>query len=379
MKTLFILFCSILLAPAVALCQGGPVTIMISAGTQPASAGKAAKSYADNFQTQVEKLLRAEYPCADAITTDEVAALVKLKHDQALLGTDTDTGLENLAGAVGAKYLISLTVTDNGSGPVGLNATMMNTANGQTLAKNGTVTSGGEAELDAIEALAKQFVDSLSSLTPFSKSKCNPTNPWAGTITYHLKQTPPADTDTRTAISGNGKGTVTKTLTRTVDDQVSIRVGWTGQPSATIVLNESSNTEEKAIVQMDCGRPTIASQAPDLKSGGWDHVELMEKTAGDTIAAAVSVTIANGRYTIKLNVPEIQGEIKRTLHNHDDGGCGNPKDDNPDPRKYVWDHAMVLLPVIDEPLQKPDTLHITDNDAFGGIFTVDLTRTPLKQ
>ena len=130
---------------------------------------------------------------------------------------------------------------------------------------------------------------------------------------------------------------------------------------------------------MDCGRPTIASHAPDLRSGGWDHMELMENTADDDIAAAVSVTIASGRYTIKLNVPAIQGEIKRTLHKHDDGGCGVPKDDNPEPSKYVWDHAMVLLPVIDQPLYSPNVLNDKQDDGYGGIVTWNLKRTPMRK
>jgi hypothetical protein len=377
MKALIILSFSILLAPAMALSQGGPQTILLNSGTQPASPGKNASTYADYFEGQVAKMLQDEYPCAQLATASGIAAVLQLKREQALLGGDYGD-LSVLAGAVGARYVINLTVTDDGSGPVGLNATMMNNTSPQPLAKSSSVTSDGEAALDAIEALAKQFVGSLSSLAPFSKSKCNPTNPWAGTITFHLKQTPPADINTRPAVSGNGKGTVTTTTTHTVDDQVSIRVGWTGSPQATIIMKESFNTEEKASVQMDCGRPTIASHAPDLRSAGWDHVELMEETAGDDIAAVVSVKIANGRYTIKLNVPAIQGEIKRTLRKHDDGGCGNPKDDNPEPSKYVWDQAMVLLPVIDQPLYKPNVLHDSQDDGYGGKVTWNLTRTPMK-
>ena len=335
-------------------------------------------TYADYFEGQVAKLLMDEYPCAQVATGSGLGAVLQFKRAQRLLGAD-EGDLSTLLGAVGARYVIELMVTDDGSGPVRLNATMKNSATSQPLEESSSVTSDGDAALDAIEALAKQFVDSLTSLAPFSKSKCNPTNPWAGTITYHLKQSPPADVNVRNAISGNGKGTVTQTMTHNVDDQVSIRIGWTGSPQATIIMKESSNTEEKAIVQMDCGRPTIVSNAPDLRSGGWDHVELMEETAGDDVAATVSVTIANGRYTIKLNVPAIQGTVKRTLHNHNDGGCGKPNDDNPEPKNYNWDNAMVILPVIDQPLYKPNVLNDSQDDGNGGKATWNLTRTPMKQ
>jgi hypothetical protein len=239
MKTLNILFCSVLLAPMVALSEGGPATIFINTATKPASAGKDTKGFADYFEEKVEKQLLDKYPCSQPLTGSDVQKMSDFNRQKELLGLDTEADMQAIAGAVGAKYFISLTVTELGSGQLSLNASMMNTATDQTQARGGTVTSGGEAALNAIEALAKQFVDSLSSLSQFSKEKCNPTNRWAGTITYHLDETQKKTTDG--TVVGLAMGTATKTLTTSNYCDVTIHVGWTGRPQATIVAKNSSN------------------------------------------------------------------------------------------------------------------------------------------
>jgi hypothetical protein len=367
-----------ILASTAALCQSGPQNVLISTHIQPPPTGKSAPAYAAYFEEVVGRLLQAQYPCISLTSTSGIAAILKLKSDQALLGVDPGD-LSTVAGAVGAKYVIDLTITDSGSGPVGLTATMTNSATLQKLAMNSSSAAAGDpdAVLDAIEALAKQFVDSLSSVPQFSPGKCNPTNPWAGTITYRLKQSPPAAVDAHQAISG--KGTVTTTTTNTVDDQISIRMGWTGPPRAEILLHESYKTQEVGAVQMDCGRPTIASNQHNYRSGGWDHMELMEHFAYEEVGATVSVEIANGRYKITLHAPPIQGQVERTVRKHNDGGCGTPNDDNSGPTDYSWDNATVTLPMIDQPLDKPDTLFGSETDAFGGEVFWNLKRTPMRK
>lgn len=376
MKTLLILFCSILLATVEALSQSGPQTILISTRTNPASAGQDTRTIANYFETKVEALLMKEYPCAQPMAISDIGALLKLSRQQAIMGADES--LPDVAGAIGAKYTITLTVTEFGSGQLALNASMMNTATVQTQARGGTITGGGDAALDAVEALAKQFVDSLSGLTQFSASKCNPTNPWAGIITYKLKENPPESTNEHEAVSG--PGTVTTTTTSTVQDDVTIRIGWTGQPQAGIVASQWFRNEEIGKVRMRCGRPTIASQPPEWRSGGWDYVDRTDNTAGGDVEAAVSVEIANGRYNIRVQVPAIKGETVVTELKHNDGGCGNPSDHNPDPIKVPWEHDQMLLQVNDKPLRKPNELQGSDNDpSTGGIITWDLTRTPMRK
>jgi hypothetical protein len=117
-----------------------------------------------------------------------------------------------------------------------------------------------------------------------------------------------------------------------------------------------------------------------LRSGGWDYVDRTDQNAGGDVEASVSVEIANGRYNIKVDVPAIKGETTVTERKHNDGGCGNPSDLNPEPIKVPSEHAQMLLQVNDKPLRKPDSLQGADNDSTtGGIITWDLTRTPMRK
>jgi hypothetical protein len=377
MKTLHILFCSVLLAPMMAQSRGGPASILVSTVTRPASAGKDSQAIADYFESQVVKMLLEKYPCAQPLTASDVHELLDWERQRELLVPDAAADLTAIAGAAGAKYVISLTVTELGSGQLSLKASMIDTTNPTALqaqANSTNITSGGDAALDAVEATAKQFVDGLSSLSQFSKEKCNSTNRWTGSITYHLAEK--KNETTKGTVVGLDTGTATTTSITSNNYDATIHIGWTGRPQATIVANNSYNSEEVATIRIDCGRNSIV-HTPVWKSAGWRHVTLWENTAGGSCEASVSVTLANGRYRINLDVPEIEGEMKITERKHFDGGCAKPTDNNPDPMKLPW-KIKGILPIIDRPLGKPDELKGGDTDAFGGTVKWDLTRTPMR-
>jgi hypothetical protein len=228
MKTRYILFCSVLLAPMMALSQSKPVTVFINTATKPASAGGETKLFADSFEAQVSQQLRDKYPCAQTTSAADVGAVLDWDRQRELMGGDIgDAELKDIAGSVGAKYFISLTVSELGSGQLSLKASMVDTTTTplQTQANRTNITSGGEAAYDAIKAMATQFVDSLSSLSQFSKEKCNPTNRWTGTITYHLAEE--KNETTKGTVVGLDTGTATTTSITSNNYDVTIHIGWT--------------------------------------------------------------------------------------------------------------------------------------------------------
>ena len=375
MKTLCILFWSILLAPLVALSQGGFATMMTHTRTIPASAKGETQLLADYLESQIAIMLMDKYPCAKPTPASAVRDTLDLNRQRQLLGSDTDADMQSLAQALGVKYLISITITELGSGGAAMNASFMDANTGKMQQRAGNVAGGGEAAFDAAEAFAKQFVDSLGNLPQFSKSNCDPTNPWAGTITYRLAQHH-EDNSERKAISG--EGTVTTTSRSALNYDVTIRIGWTGQPLAFITANTFSETQEIGKVRIDCARSTIARRKPEWKSAGWDHVWRTEENASGNGVPRVSVTLANGQYRIDLSLPEIQGTTKVTVRKHNDGGCGKPSDNNAAPIQVPW-RIKIALPVIDQRLPKMDTLQGSDTDAGGGFVTWNLTRTPMRQ
>ena len=127
MKIRFLLFCGVLLGPMVALSRGGPASILVSTVTRPASAGKDSQAIADYFESQVVKMLLDKYPCAQPLTASDVHELLDWERQRELLVSDADADLTAIADAVGAKYVISLTVTELGSGQLSLKASMIDT------------------------------------------------------------------------------------------------------------------------------------------------------------------------------------------------------------------------------------------------------------
>jgi hypothetical protein len=375
MRTLMVLPCIILLAPVAALPQFGPASMMVFSHTQPASAGGDAKLLADFLEGQVTKLLMDKYPCAQPTRASDVSNVLDHNRQRELLGTDTEEDMNTLAGSLGVKYLVSLTVTQMGSGQFAMSASMMSAGTAQSQARSGTVAGGGEAAFDAAEAFAKQFVDSLGSLSQFSKSNCEPTNPWTGTITYKLLKNDDKNDSRKT---GDQTGTISSTYKTSIDYDVSIKIGWTGRPQATIIANELSNSEEVGEKRIDCSRATIAKHPPEWKSAGWDFVTRIKQNAYDNVVASVSVVIEMGRYKLNLSVPEIRGTTTYTEHKHADGGCGKPSDKDQGPLEMPW-RLQILFPPVDNPLQKPDQIQGRDTDYRGGILTWNLTRTPMRK
>jgi hypothetical protein len=347
MKKLIILSCSILYATTVALCQGGPQTIMIVSRTVPPSTKGEAILFADAFQTQVVGLLQDEYPCAQIFTRDDVAAVLQLKREQVLLDTDTDTSLESLAGAVGAKYLISLTVIENGSGQVGLNATMMNGANSQPLAKSGTVTSGGEAALDAIAPLAKKFVDGLSSLKQFSKANCTPTNPWSGTISY-VRNDHKSD-----------KTTPNMDVEQTAHYDVQIFIPWAGSPRFEIDATENSTEEESPAC--------------------YHTLAIIAKSAFSEAPGGVSISFDEGKISLVVNFPNVVGKMTITRdHTEAGGSCNSDPHNGHIETKGPWSIQLTPLTAVKATIPSSDNQSDSFTDPWGGKLTWKLKRTPMK-
>jgi hypothetical protein len=373
MKTRLFLFCSLLLVPMVALPKDKPVKVYISSGTRPASARGETKLVADWFEGQVLKGIMDKYPCAQVTTASALKEVLEWNRQRELLDSGSGTDLQTLGEALGVNYIISLTVTEMGSGKLTLNASMASGTNGSTQATGMDVTDGGEAALDAAEAAANKFVDGLSSLKKFSKEYCNPTNLWTGTITFRRTQNNENKSE-RKAISG--EGTITNTATRTLNHDVTITLPWTGFPRASITANESRRFEELAVVKINCGGVGIARKGV-WKSAGWNHLTRMDRYAGASGEAKVSVTIAKGKYEVSVSLPNIEGTEESTKIEHGDGGCGKPSDNTPAPFKERW-NAKVDLLEIKAPLRKPDELQGSDSDELGGIISWNLTRTPKK-
>jgi hypothetical protein len=318
----------------------------------------------------MKKMLK-KYPCVSLTSLSTIADLLDFDRQRQLLGSEVD--MERYGNSLsGVTNLISLTVTDLGSGRYGMNASMMDPGKARTDARAGDVANDSEAALDLAEALAEKLANEMGKLPRFAKDKCDATNQWTGTVFYR-RTGRKRDSSERKA--GSGIGTITTTTTQESFYDVKIRIKWNDKPQADVLAHTLMMGVEKAEIKIDCARPTIQKRNPEFKSGGWLNTSTVEEYAWEKVEAAVSVTFAGTRYHIKANVPEIQGKTKLDESKHSDGGCGQSKDNNPPQITVPW-NIKVSIPEVDKPMpaHNADTLSGSETDSNGGTITWELTK-----
>jgi hypothetical protein len=161
--------------------QASPQRLKIFlAGQSNSKAADALQSYAlqSYLRDKVLQNLRNQYPCADYMTDDGAAAMLRFERDRQLLGQKDEDVLSNVAGALGAQYVVSINVIQV-NGTFTMNASGMSQSRGKAVSrKAGTAQSYKEA-LDAADSLAEEFASDMINSLP----DCY-VNEWVGTITY---------------------------------------------------------------------------------------------------------------------------------------------------------------------------------------------------
>jgi hypothetical protein len=148
--------------------QGSSPSIFITSGSktdQPAKSGQAsdeATAASHYLADRIAIELQNQYPCASITEDRDIAALLKWEHDHSLLDPNYESDLANVAGSVGARYLISVTATQVG-GQIHLQASCMNTRSVQTLARAGQQATAQNA-IDKADSLARDFAKALGHL-----------------------------------------------------------------------------------------------------------------------------------------------------------------------------------------------------------------------
>jgi hypothetical protein len=367
------LFCTILMAStATYSAQQSNVStrILIISRIIPKSTGTEMKAYSDWLETKVLDQMLNNYPCAETITESGLAAILQNNKQRELLGSDTTEDMAALAGALGYKYIISLTVTPIGSGQVSFNAKIMDPAKAKIHASISKTSNRGDDAVDAIEELAKQFGNSLNKISRLSKDKCEPTNPWAGYVSYEYEKSKETISDSY-AVFGKAKDTITTSDSH----HITVQIGWNEEPKATFNIRETHKSHIAGKYTMNCKK--------GRKSGTWDIKTEAVSTAKEKVSATVSVSgpDAKGKYSIGVNIPtKIKGSQHLTKTNRDDGGCGKPVNTTEGPFDLIWTYEF-YFPGIDGNTTDPNTLSgsITDSPYKGAKISWSLKRTPMRK
>jgi len=381
-----------ILVSAVGLCAFGlgtvsgraqshlPVKVFVTssvanAGDLSADQQKEAAAVAGQLAFEIAKSMDEKYPCAQTLTQADVANLLGLERMRELLGSGDPEALNRIAGAVGADYLLAVTVTATGPGKYAFNGSMMNERSAKTEARSGTGPNSGDL-MDAIDAFANQFTASLGSLSKFSKDKCNPTNVWIGTINYSRE----GDETTHPTQNSNASATYNETIENSHKIQVEIRIPWAGPVKARVEARTIFRSDKVNTYRVNCKVPGNWAQTKP-GNGSTKSVESDESTAAGEGDSRVSAFFDGGKFVLQVNFPNVDGTFTHTANSETSGGCPGDK-----PKKMnVSSHGPWQSPTI-HPLEVRVPANPTSavqagtyKDAFGGTLTWKLTRTPLKK
>jgi len=70
--------------------------------------------FCDHFEAEFNNGIEKYFPCATKTSYRNIATILAWERDKQLLGAGDDDALQNLAGAMGAQYLVSLKMTQLG-------------------------------------------------------------------------------------------------------------------------------------------------------------------------------------------------------------------------------------------------------------------------
>lgn len=156
------------------------------------SAGRAA-SAAGPITDSIDSAIATKYPCMDAMTAKDAERMLAHERVRQLLGGEPNERLlTEICGAVGARYVVSVGVTE-ARGTLTVSATMLDGGTGKALAKSVARIAEDEEAPDRVEEFAKAFAASI-----VGGPKCP--GPWTGTITV---SNPPGQPISGTTTNGD--------------------------------------------------------------------------------------------------------------------------------------------------------------------------------
>ena len=116
--------------------------------------------FCDAFEGEFYKGIETYFPCATKTSYRNIATILSWERDKQLLGAGDDEALTNLAGAMGAQYLVSMKMTELGE-KVFMNVICIKMSEAKTMVNVMDQAPLNEDAFDVVRTLAEKFFDEL--------------------------------------------------------------------------------------------------------------------------------------------------------------------------------------------------------------------------
>lgn len=235
------LFTIFLLAMFLAVCAVGQGTgdsvFIINQTTTNNEAGV----IADYLGGEIAEGIQDKFPCVDYSSPEDVKAVLDAARDKELLtGELSQEQLANIAGSIGARYIVLVSVIVLPNGQTVVTARLLDTKTGRTITNESETAANAEAAFANAESLANKLMQAFSKIF---KNKCEPH--WTGTITYTQRIQTASKTEKAGATSQSSE-TRSKNSSGAVNIVLQpMTLGFSGRSSAQARITQNYSYIEK--------------------------------------------------------------------------------------------------------------------------------------
>lgn len=278
---------------------------------------------ADYLGGEIGEALQNQFPCVDYSSPEDVKAVLDAMRDrQFLTGELSQEQLAAIGGAIGARYVVLVSVTVLPNGQTSVNARLLNTKTATTIANESETAANAEAAFETAESLTKKLMQSFAKIF---KNKCEPH--WTGNIT-HTREIQMSETQTHKTSSD----TKSKNLSATANISLQpMTLGFSGKTSSQARVTQNYNyTEEfvsKQSAEIPCREP--GRNTYNKKVNGEFKKTQTETGSGADVVTVFIRFFDDGRYTIYASGFK---PIKTTVKNETNN---NPAECRPNPTSFT--------------------------------------------
>lgn len=289
------------------------------------------KSNADLFtlhlEGEIRKQFQDELPCASAYSVEDIYAVLNHEREKQLLGVGDENAVADMAGAMGASYLITLNAVILGQ-DVYLSVRLLDVKKAKALIMLDDKGPNNEGAFEVAGKLANKFFEEVCKL-----EIC----PYKGKIKVEVTEDLKVDITKEYPIYCNDQDRIYKMHykeTRHTDNFWAFEKVTKVSAKAYLDFNISEETEKE--VDDGCyacpsGKTRRYYHETNSKTGKIDEVSSESELYGMRINdARINITFNDdGTYSIKIEAASDVGEVSETRYQNDESWCatnyGPPK------------------------------------------------------
>lgn len=304
-----------------AFAQGSGDSVFIINQT---TTNNAAGVVADYLAGEIGEGIQNQFPCVDYSSPEDVKAVLDAARDKQLLtGELSQEQLADLAGAVGARYVVLVSVTVLPNGQTTVSARLLDTKTTNKIADESETAANAEAAFDNAESVAKKLMNAFSKIF---KNRCEPH--WTGSITYTKLIQMATKTENPEGVNTKGR---TVTVSETKSKNLSATANIVLQPM-TLGFSGRSSTQARVTQNYRYLEEYTENQAGEIPCREPGRNTYYKKVTGntkitqtdngsETYVVTVFITFYDdGSYTIRATGKTIKvtGKIERSGN---EAGC----------------------------------------------------------